>query len=380
MSCSSNICQHNGQCLHDNSSITNFTCICTKCFTGPFCEMEKYSGNLWYMEISDDKRFKNYQLIEAIAGFLLAIISFISNFLALQTFLCSKKIRITNLGIYLILFSLSCLIVCIIRGMFTFVAAFIIADELESTYNLFRCVMMSLFASSLIYCIRWLMLYIAIERVLIEYSFFNLYDSRRRSLISTLCLYSIVPVTNILINIFGRKRNYSFADFCELNLTSTGYIFYSTFRGINYLVAPIGLLISCLFILHHLLQHRLYFTADSSSLGSSIQLIIRNHRDFIVQSLVFTHCVMPNFMIGYFMTCSKADTHAVGKLRTILVLLSDAGLAITFFAFVIPSKVYVQEFWNTSYVGRFLLYIKGRSCAGTFRKLSASSDVSNIAI
>ena len=359
MSRSLNICQNNGQYLLNNSSIANFTCLCTKCFTGSFCEIEKYSDNLWHMGISDEKRFINYRLIEVIFGFLLAIISVLSNILALQTFLCSRKIRITNLGVYLILLSLTCLIVSIIRGVFVFGSAFIIADNLGSTYHLFQCIMARLLASSLIHCTSWLILYIAIERLLIEHSLVSLYDSRRRSLISSLFLYSSVPLKNILVNIFGRKASYSSADFCLLNFTSTGYIFYSILRWINYLLPPTALFISCLFVLHNLLQHRLYYTAEHSSRISSMKLIFLNHRDFILQPFVFTCCVMPYFISGHFMTCANADTHVIGKLRTVFPLISDFAVALPFFTAVCPSKIYAQEFWNTSYIGRFLLYIKG---------------------
>lgn len=63
------------------------------------------------------------------------------------------------------------------------------------------------------------------------------------------------------------------------------------------------------------------------------------------------------------MTCSKADTHVIGKLRTILALLSDSALATVFYIYVRASKFYMQEFWNVSYVGRFLVYVKIKICA-----------------
>jgi hypothetical protein len=251
--CSINICQNNGQCLLDNSSIGNLTCLCTKCFTGTFCEMGKYSDNLWYKGISDDKCFKNYRQIEAIVGFLLAVVSFLSNFLVLQTCLCSRKIRITNIGVYLLLLSSSCLMV-------SFIGAFIGATKLGNTYILFQCAVMRLFVSSLIYCIFLLILCITVERILIEYSFISLYHSRRSSLISNLCFYSIAPMINILVNIYGRKDNYSFIDFCEINFTSTGYMVYSVLRWIIFVIASVAVLICCFFILHHLLQHRRRFT------------------------------------------------------------------------------------------------------------------------
>ncbi len=337
-----------------------------------------HSNNLWYMGISNEKRFKNYQQIETIVGFLLAIASLLSNFLVLQTFLCSRKVRITNLGVYPILFSSSCLVVSLIRGVFTFVATFISAAKLDNTYKLIQCIVMRLFISSLTYCFFWLILYIAIERILIEYSFVGLYDSRRRSLISSICLYIIAPTINISIIIFGRKSTSSFTDFCQLNFTSTGYIVYSIFRWIAYLGAPAALLISGCFILHHLLQHRLYFAANGSSLGSSIKLILSNHRDFILQPLAFVICVMPYFILGQCMTCSKADTYVVGKLSTIFKLLSDAAPATTFLTYVSPSKFYMQEFWSRSYVGRLLLYIKDRSCTSIVRKRSVFSISANI--
>ena len=192
-------------------------------------------------------------------------------------------------------------------------------------------------------------------------------------MISSLYLYSIALITNILVHIFGRKGSYSSIDFCELKFTSIGHIFYSMLRWISYLVAPITLLISCLFILHHLLRHWLYFTGNSNSFGSAIKVIIRNHRDFIIQPLVFTLCVMPYFLLGQVMICSKANSHFVGKLTTILMLLSNSALLTTFFITVSPSKLYMQEFWNESYVGRFLLYIKDRSRTGPVGKVSVSS-------
>jgi hypothetical protein len=67
--------------------------------------------------------------------------------------------------------------------------------------------------------------------------------------------------------------------------------------------------------------------------------------------------VMPYFILGNTMTCSKADTPVVGRLTTIFMLLSDSALTMTFFTAVSPSKFNMCEFWNTSYVGRFLFYL-----------------------
>jgi hypothetical protein len=175
------------------------------------------------------------------------------------------------------------------------------------------------------------------------------------------------------VNMFGRKSG-SLINLCSLNFTPTSFILYWILRCINYLVAPMALLISCVFIFHHLVQHRRYFTKESSSLGVSIKIILSNHRDFIIQPLLFTSCIMPNFILGQIMTCSKADTHFFGKMRTISTLLSDSALILTFFIFVAPSKLYMQGFWNTSYAGRFLCCLRDRPYYRILRKQSMSPE------
>jgi hypothetical protein len=167
-----------------------------------------------------------------------------------------------------------------------------------------------------------------------------------------------------------------FSDFCLLDFTSTAYIAYYIFRLMNYLAAPVASLIAFFFILHHLLRHRLYITANGSSLSSSIKLLIINHRDFILQPLSFVLCVFPNVILGLVVTCSTADTYTLGKLRTIFALLSDSALITIFFTYVSLSKLYMEEFWHESYIGRFLLFIKARSSTVIFRKLSSTLSTS----
>ncbi|UJR29635.1 hypothetical protein I4U23_017183 [Adineta vaga] len=362
LSCEINICQNNGQCFLFNSSINNFTCICTRCYTDSFCQTEKYSQNLWYMGISDDKRFSNYQIIERIIGLIISIISLICNCLALQIFVCSKTIRITNLGIYLIILSLSCLIISILRGIFISIVIFNNPIQLGNVYFIFQCATIRLFASSIICCLFWLLLYIAVERILLAYSFVNLNDSRKRSIISCILLFIIIPTLTFSIIFFGSKKGNTSTDFCRLNFTSKGYIFYSIFRWFNYLIAPIASLISCICILHNLIQHRLYLTTHSETLASSVKLIISNHQDFFMVPLVFTLCIMPYFILTQIVTCSSADNFIVGKLTTIFQLLSDLALIIPFLTTVLPSKLYMEHFWEISHVGRFLIYIKTKLC------------------
>jgi hypothetical protein len=58
------------------------------------------------------------------------------------------------------------------------------------------------------------------------------------------------------------------------------------------------------------------------------------------------------------MNCLRADSTTVLFTETVIELLADSSLALTFFIYVYLSKIYYQEFWQTSPFGRFLFYIK----------------------
>ncbi|CAF1455769.1 unnamed protein product [Adineta steineri] len=343
--CSINTCQNNGQCFLN-------TCNCTICYTGLLCEQEKYSQNLWELGISNENRFKYDSLILTIALCIISFFSLISNFLALQTYLSSEKIRITNLGIYLILYSFGCLIVTTILFLFGLLQYI----GLVLSTNVIRCAFIRLISNSIVFCLVWLNLYIAIERALIEYNIVGLYDRKRRSLILCLLLYILIPLSNILPIIFGRKPNYSL---CTLNLTSTGYFFYSNLQYVHYLVGPFAFTISFIFIIIHLFKHRRNLT-DEETIFKSICLIMKKHYGFCVPLVIFTALISPYFVLGKVMTCGSANTSLVGKMTTITNILSNLILALTFLMYVYPSSVYMNAFWQSSYCGRILIYLKRR--------------------
>ncbi|CAF3984399.1 unnamed protein product [Rotaria sp. Silwood1] len=283
MPCSINICQNHGKyfLLANRTPLTPY-CLCNKCFTGNECEVRRYSTNLWIYGISEENKKDYNPYNESIMLSILGIISFVSNLLSLQTFLFSKKIRITNLGVYLILYSLTGLIISIIQSVFAFMnLAFNFKKVLKLNY-LIQCAFIRILLNSFNFCFDWLWLYIAVERVLIEYSFVSLYDSRRCSLISSILLFTLLPLSNLLSIIFGRKDySYNSYDFCLLNFTSIGYTFYLIFEYISFIASPLSFISACVFIFKHLIEHRLILV-NSESFRSSLILIASKHYDLFL--------------------------------------------------------------------------------------------------
>ncbi|CAF2668431.1 unnamed protein product [Rotaria sp. Silwood2] len=357
--CSINVCQNNGKCyLLVNRSTTTHYCLCNRCFTGNQCEIERYSKNLWIYGISEENKKDYNPYNETIVLGILGIVSFISNLLSLQTFLFSEKIRITNLGIYLILYSLTSLIISIIQSVFAFMNLVFNFKKVSKLNYLIQCAFIRILLNSLSFCFYWLWLYIAVERVLIEYSFVSLYDSRRRSFISSILLFTLLPLSNLLPIIFGRKdTSYNSYDFCLLNFTSTGYTFYLIFEYINYIASPLSFIIACVFIFKHLINHRLNLVNDES-FRSSLILVASKHYDFFLPPIVYSLMTSPYFIFDKLMNCLRADSIGVSRTKTVTQLLTYSTLTLTFFIYVYLSKLYLLEFWKTSPFGRLLIYLK----------------------
>ena len=227
--CSINVCKNNGQCFMNMSTDTSYPsmiCSCGTCFTGQFCELAKWSKNLWQSGISNSNSFKNEPFVETITLFITGLLSVLGTILSLQTFLSSRKIRTTNLGIYLILFSLTGLTISLIRTKFASINLFV--KNVPISTNLIQCAVVRLFLNSLVFCFYWFCFFVALERGLIEYGSVSLYDSRRRSFFISTAVYVLVSLSNILPITYGRTVDAS-KNFCMLNFTPTGYIFYLIF-------------------------------------------------------------------------------------------------------------------------------------------------------
>ncbi|CAF3954494.1 unnamed protein product [Rotaria sordida] len=361
MLCSINVCQNNGKCfLITNNTTTTPYCLCNKCFTGSQCEIEQYSKNLWIYGISKENKKDYSPYNERIIFGIFAIISFVSNLLSLQTFLFCKKIRITNLGIYLILYSLTGMIISMIHIIFAFLNLLYNFEEVSESNRLIQCAFLYLLQNSLIFCLQWLWLYIAVERGFIEYSYVSLYDPRRRSLISSILLFTLLPLSNILPILFGRKDySYTSYNFCLLNFTSIGYTFYLIIYYISYIASPLSFTIACVFIFKHLIEHRRNLI-DDESFRSSLILIASKHHDFFLPILVYYLLVSPQFILDNLMNCLRADSIVVFRTQIVTRIIFDSTLTLTFFIYVYLSKLYLWEFWHTSPFGRFLIYVKKR--------------------
>ncbi|CAF0951660.1 unnamed protein product [Adineta steineri] len=332
------------------------TCLCLPCFTGEKCEEEIVSRNLWTIFIPLDEVTIGAATTQAILGGLFGGFLILNGILCLQTYLC-KKIRITNLGIYLIMLSFVSIFIGLLQIVFTSLIPYVKKLPQPSLFADFYCFIMSKFITvSLISMYNWFIANVAIERMLVEcFTSYNLYDSRRRSFIVSTIIIIICPLTT-LPGIFTVRQNQppQLRPVQCINFTHLGYILYATITRIHLFAFYLLYIIMNIIVLGHLLRHRRRFT-DNDSLPTQLWVILCKHKDFFIPYLIQALGQLPNIVMDFIMTCPMANTTLVARISVAFYVIQIAPFALTFYLYTYLSPVYWSEFWNSSPIGTCLI-------------------------
>jgi len=358
-SAANNTCvESHGYCVF-NETIKP-TCICLPCFTGEHCEQEKVSQNLWFLFIPPDEKHINMNIFRTTILVVFGAFLLLNGILCLQTYLC-KKIRITNLGIYLIILS----IVSILIGLMVLVMGSIVSYVKELPRpDLFldlECLIYSKFVYvPFVSMYNWFIASVAIERMLLECfnKSYTLHDSRRRSIIASTIIVIICPLTT-LPGVFTVRQNQPSAlrSVQCINFTPLGYILYVTMTRIHPFAFYLIYIVANIIVLIHLLRHRRRFV-DNHSLPAQAYLILYKHKDFFIPYLIQALGGLPYTLMDFIMTCSTAQSILVARINIAFTVLQIVPFVITFYLYIYLSPVYWEIFWNSSPVGKCLTKMK----------------------
>jgi hypothetical protein len=178
-------CLNNGKCV-ENISLNTTYCQCASCYQGISCE-----AVVW-----GQRQFDNTYvfLIIYIIGFCLSILN---NGLVLELFIRCRRIRNTNCGIYLMVYSILSLVSIILLLVHEAVIYYL--DHLTNTNQLrvFRCYVAKIGYNTLIHLCIMFSSCIAFERGLIICFQGKMNASRWRSYVATIVLFGIAAGSTI---------------------------------------------------------------------------------------------------------------------------------------------------------------------------------------
>lgn len=257
--------------------------------------------------------------------------SVVNNLLTIQTCL-AKPIRITNLGVYHLLLSLSNIIRCI------FLETAIICDmkSLERTSLYY---ISSVLLNLLNFSAMWYSSMIACERLFIECLDYPLYATRQRAFLLSFLLFLFVLLTQIptFLLYFGRLSSSTVILLLTQIVKSVEFA--------NVLLTSLIHIVSSLFVLRNISVHKVYINFGEKTYWPVWRQQMKKHLDFFIPPLFYIFCILPWYLFKHVIyTCERVDPTTASRLYFILIALANIPFTMTFIIYVYPSNVYMNEF------------------------------------
>ena len=359
-------CFQHGLCITTLIPSSLSICICDLCYYGERCEKERFSNNLWSLGSVMLHTPGTFFAVKFLSIFF-SCVQIINCLICLQTYLSSKKIRITNIGVYLILYS----IISLLLGLQLLIQSVLLLYALDLGYDYWRisCFIDRKFVyTSFTFILGWTIFLIGLERLLIECFHYGLYDSRKRSFIliivvSIICCLTTIPGIFTLKNIPEDQLLSQILPVITpiscINYSSVGYIIDKIILSVHVYGTFLCYIILCIIVVIHMLRHRKRI-APNYTTQQNIRFILRNHRDFFIPLVSLIICSTPMIIINEMMTCAKAS-----QIKSIPYLLVIFGyvftflpVSLSFFLYIYPANVYMVAFRRQSFLGRCLFRLK----------------------
>ncbi|UJR22878.1 hypothetical protein I4U23_025907 [Adineta vaga] len=371
-------------CLNDGICSFNDTCLCPPCYIGTSCDISvnviKFS--LTYAMYYDSQNnginsyFNSITFSYTIIIALMLLISILNNLACLQTFFL-HDIRSTNCGIFQILYCLTGLITLI--GMQLRMLTMLEFDRLTQAYS-YRYIACNIIPVLIIATgdtCMWLSALLAIEFVLLERFNWNLYRTRRFSVISSLiCL--IIIASSHLHEIIARRP---LPDVQDPSAYSCTFIY----------PLPIDIFDKILRTSHIIIPCMIHFFTSLCIFSSMTRriLLLYSREDyfqvFITECIRRKHFFIPPFVIILFNlphlilhlkdACEDARDTFLLRMHISFNIFVYFPSTITFFIYIYPSKSYMHQFKKT-FIGHWFKRIFHLENQKKIRKRMISNDSS----
>lgn len=338
-------CESHGKCVVNISSNTTF-CQCAPCYGGVFCQ------NVVWRQGKYDTTYAYF-----IASIIGACFSLLNNGLVFELFICCRRIRFTNCGIYLCVYSIVSLLSSIL----------VLTDQLvqyypnslinnSNSYGTFHCYVSKIIYNTLVYLCIWLSSCIAFERALFiwfntkQYTYWRSYAT-----IIVIFVIAVGSATPMLI------YNCDWDNKPALGTLRIFFVWFYMIVGIaTYVLITILVLVSFARRIH-------YYGMENGSRIKTFCKLLRSHLLIFVPPLAFTICQLPYTIVVN--TKNPAYSYyqcGISLIEFIVKVTMDAltytPYTLTWLLFVYPSRVYMLEYylktWSGQRLAKILLFLR----------------------
>ncbi|CAF4908178.1 unnamed protein product [Rotaria sp. Silwood1] len=230
------------------------------------------------------------QVIYVSLSTLQFITATICNLLTIETVL-QKTIRITSLGVYLIVFSFASLIGMIML-YFRIIVTLFFNEELDKN-SLIHCrIITTIFSSTLILCL-WTGAFVSIERVLIQLYGYSLYRSRKYAILISVLLIFLTAAANITTFIGWQTAVHPIVPsmrLCKFRQFSGHWKLVDEITNsmyIHYVIPLILHVLSTVCVLIDIIRHKIILTDAKRCEWSKIMCQqLKKHKSFFIPPIV----------------------------------------------------------------------------------------------
>lgn len=337
------VCKNNGTCIIDTWSNATY-CQCGPCHTGTWCQWDS------------ERKARDYVFL--IAYIVQFCLSFINNSLVLELLICCSRIRKSNCGIYLMIYSMLSFVSSILLlvsqvGIYYEDMQILLGDQ----YDLFRCYTDRVGNTAVVGLCLLLSSCIALERGIIICLKCRMNATRWRSYVVIIVLFAIVIACTTPMLVHQCNWHLS-SDLETVRVFLTN--FFPTTSITVYVLATVLVFISCV--------HRIRrYSTEADCYIKTFAKLTYAHLFIFVPPLAYAICYIP-FTIVYhikdvnqpYLPCSISTLEFV--LKILAEAVENVPYSLTWLLFVYPSRVYMNEFylhtWSGQHVAQLLLFFK----------------------
>ncbi|CAF1217933.1 unnamed protein product [Adineta ricciae] len=328
-------CLDGGQLIL-NQTLNTFFCLCDPCYHGINCsELIPRKQQIQFDE----------NLHDLIISLIILCLSLLNNPLTIHVCLKSVRIRRTNIGVYLIIYCVICIIGTIILTIDHFIQYFkpFYSSNDEELYETLHCLLERIGGHVTIFICLWLSALIAYERVLIICSTVRMNATRWRSIYILLISTCFILPSSTLMLIYGCEWGVVHKNFKSRFTSALVY----TIGG----VAGILYVLSTILLLKNFTKRMADMTTEPKSKTRICLRFSRDHLFILIPPIFFFFCVVP-YQIWYsinrserpYLHCGISFLEYIFKIIVRQLRLSPT--AFTWLIFIYPSKVYMTEFYG----------------------------------
>ncbi|CAF1360066.1 unnamed protein product [Adineta steineri] len=364
-------CENGAQCLQDKYICPQTSiCICPKCFYGKRCQ---FSSNLFGLALDgilgyhiqpyiNMKHQPHIVQVSAALTMIVIIVGFINGFLMFITFK-NKELRKTGSGLYLLTSSMTTLCTVIIFALkFWILIIAQITYMTSRSFLYFQCMSFDFLLRINLNMDQWLTACVSLERAIttIKGPHFDKQKSKQSAKYIILFLFIILTMTTIHdpihrhllddIDYDDEKRIW-----CIITYSSSLHIYDLLINSFHFFIPFLINFISAIIIIKKTAQYR---TRSQNNKHFLMQLRkqLRRYNHLLIAPFVLVILALPRLIISFASGCMKSGQDSWLFLTGYFI--SFIPSTITFMVFVLPSKIYRQEFMKS--IKKYQLNIKRR--------------------